>query len=242
MKHKLKNKNINCNKKYHLINSFFGNYEIFYFLFFKYYKQIIKNYIKIFLLLILFILLYILLLIYINEEKEIFITPNNESYLKINLIRKFNYYIKMCLNNKLILKNIEIIKKPKITIIMPIYNGGKYLYYSIRSIQNQKLKEIEILLIDDCSTDDSINIIKKYMNEDFRIRLIKNKKNRKILYSKSIGALNSRSKYILELDQDDMFIRNDCFDILYLQAETNNLDLVQIRDYSKSTVLFIFLI
>ena len=241
MKHKLKNKNINCNKKYRLINSFFNNYEIFYFLFFKYYKQIIKNYIKIFLLLILFIILYVLLLIYVNEENEFLIAPNKESYLKINLIRKFNYYIKICLKNKLILKNTEIINNPKISIIMPIYNGGKYLYYSLRSIQNQKLKEIEILLIDDCSTDDSIKIIQKYMNEDFRIRLIKNQKNRKILYSKSIGALNSKSKYILELDQDDMFIRNDCFDILYLQAETNNLDLVQIRDYSKNNFFFSYI-
>ena len=241
MKHKLNNKNINYNKKYQLINNFFNNYEIFNFLFFKYYKQIIKNYIKIFLLIIIFIILYVLLLIYVNEENEIFITPNKESYLKINLIRKFNNYIKICLKNKIILKKIEIVDNPKISIIMPIYNGGKYLYYSLRSIQNQKLKEIEILLIDDCSTDDSIKIIKKYMNEDFRIRLIKNKKNRKILYSKSIGALNSKSKYILELDQDDMFIRNDCFDILYLQAETNNLDLVQIRDYSKSTFYFSYI-
>ena len=215
--------------------------KILIFLFFKNYKQIIKNNIKIFLLLILFIILYVLLLIYVNEENEILIAPNKESYLKINLIRKFNYYIKICLKNKLILKNIKIINNPKISIIMPIYNGGKYLYYSLRSIQNQKLKEIEILLIDDCSTDDSIKIIQKYMNEDFRIRLIKNKKNRKILYSKSIGALNSKSKYILELDQDDMFIRNDCFDILYLQAETNNLDLVQIRDYSKNNFYFSYI-
>jgi glycosyltransferase involved in cell wall biosynthesis len=53
---------------------------------------------------------------------------------------------------------------------MPIYNGGKYLYYSLRSIQNQKIKEIEIVLIDDCSTDDSLNIIEKYMEEDPRIK------------------------------------------------------------------------
>ena len=121
---------------------------------------------------------------------------------------------------------------------MPVYNGGKYLFYSLRSIQNQRFKDIEILLIDDCSTDNSIRVINKFMNEDLRIRLIKNKKNRKILYSKSIGALNSNGKYILQLDQDDMFIRDDCFDILYLQAETNNLDLVQIRDYSKNTFYF----
>ena len=121
---------------------------------------------------------------------------------------------------------------------MPIYNGGKYLYYSLRSIQNQNLKEIEIILIDDFSNDNSLNIIKKYIKEDPRIRLIKNNKNRKILYSKSIGALNSKGKYIIELDQDDMFIRNDCFNILIYEAETNNLDLVHIRDFSKNKFYF----
>ena len=60
--------------------------------------------------------------------------------------------------------------------------------------------------------------------------LIKNKKNRKILYSKSIAALNAKGKYIVQLDQDDIFIRDDVFDILYNEAEKSNLDLVQIRD------------
>lgn len=194
-------------------------------------------------LIILFIISLLLLFldIYKENENEIFTIYNKNSYIKFKLIRKFNDYISICLKNKLIVKNCELINKPKISIIMPIYNGGKYLFYSLRSIQNQSLKDIEIILIDDCSTDESINIIKKYMSEDIRIRLIENKKNRKILYSKSIGALNSKGKYILELDQDDMFIRNDCFEILYLQAETNNLDLVQIRDYSKFTFYFNFI-
>ena len=232
---KLENKKfqINHNKKYKLVN-----YEIFYFLLYKYYNLINKNFFKIFLLIIIFIIIYLLLFMYVDEENEIFIIPNKSSYLKLKLIRKFNFYIKNCMKNFTNLKYFETLKNPKISIIMPIYNGGKYLFYSLRSIQNQKFKNIEILLIDDCSTDDSINIIKKYMDDDLRIRLIKNKKNRKILYSKSIGALNSKGKYILELDQDDMFIRNDCFDILYLQAETNNLDLVQIRDYSKNKLYF----
>ena len=123
-----------------------------------------------------------------------------------------------------------LLKLPKISVIIPVYKGSKFLNYSLRSIQNQKMKEIEIILIDDCSPDDTITIIKKYMKEDPRIRLIQNKINRKILYSKSIAALNSNGKYILQLDQDDLFIRNDAFDILYNEAENNNLDLTQIRD------------
>ena len=173
---------------------------------------------------------------------EIYINYKNETYLKKNMINKFNSYIKKCLYDKFENKNkIKLLKHPKISVIMPIYNGGKYLYYSLRSIQNQKLLDIEILLIDDYSNDNTINIIQNYMKEDPRIRLIKNKKNRKILYSKSIGALNSKGKYIIQLDQDDMFIRDDCFSILYHEALLNDLDLVHIRDFFFFLTLNLFL-
>ena len=92
------------------------------------------------------------------------------------------------------------------------------------------MKEIEIILIDDYSEDKTLLKVNYYKKKDKRIRLIKNTENRKILYSKSIAALNANGKYIIQLDQDDIFIRNDIFDILYKEAEKNNLDLVQIRD------------
>ena len=95
------------------------------------------------------------------------------------------------------------------------------------------MKEIEIILIDDFSLDNSLIIIKEFMDEDSRIRLIRNNKTRQILYSKSIGALNSNGEFILELDQDDMFLRADLFDILYKEAKEKNLDLVQFRDFVK---------
>ena len=173
------------------------------------------------------------------EDSEIFISNKKNHYLRYKYVKYFNKFINFCINDKL--NNINkypLLRSPKISIIMPIYNGGKYLYYSLRSIQNQKIKEIEIVLIDDCSTDNSLNIIEKYMKEDPRIKLIKNKKNRKILYSKSIAALNSNGKYIIELDQDDLFIRDDCFSILYYEAEINDLDLVHIRDISNNDLHF----
>ena len=98
------------------------------------------------------------------------------------------------------------------------------------------MKEIEIILIDDCSTDDTLLLVKKFMEEDPRIRLIKNNVNRKILYSKSIGALNANGKYILQLDQDDLFIREDLFDKLFNEAEKYNLDLVQIKDITSDNL------
>ena len=67
------------------------------------------------------------------------------------------------------------------------------------------------------------------MKCDQRLRLIKNFENRKILYSKSLAALNSNGKYILQLDQDDILIRDDKINLLYVEAENYNLDLVQFK-------------
>jgi glycosyltransferase involved in cell wall biosynthesis len=100
------------------------------------------------------------------------------------------------------------------------------------------MKDLEIIIIDDCSTDNSLTIIEKYMKEDERIRLIKNTENRKILYSKSFSVLNSKGKYIILLDQDDIFIKDDVFDMLYNEAEKDDLDLVHIRDICKHNYTF----
>jgi glycosyltransferase involved in cell wall biosynthesis len=100
------------------------------------------------------------------------------------------------------------------------------------------MKDIEIILIDDFSKDNSVSIIEKYMKEDPRIKLIKNKNNRKILYTKSIGALNAKGKYIFQFDQDDILIRDDVFDLIYYEAENNDLDLVQFRDIIKRDLYF----
>jgi len=174
-----------------------------------------------------------------SETYTSVVNGKNITYLTKEMVDKFNLFINNSINDTFIdKKKYPLVEKPKISAIMPIYNGGKYLYYSLRSIQNQKMKDIEIILIDDCSTDDTLAIIEKYMKEDERIRLIKNFENRKILYSKSFGVLNSKGKYIIELDQDDLFIRDDAFDILYYEAEKDNLDLVQIRDIVKHSLTF----
>ena len=174
-----------------------------------------------------------------NIDGGDYIIKNKKSYLKPEIIGKFNSYIKLCRDGKLIEKTkYPLLKNPKISIIIPIYNGGKYLNYSLRTIQNQELKEIEIIIIDDCSTDDSLNDVERLMKEEPRIRLIKNFRNRKILYSKSIGALNSNGEFILELDQDDMFIREDLFSKIYLESKKNNLDIVQFRDIIKEDFYF----
>ena len=102
------------------------------------------------------------------------------------------------------------------------------------SVQNQDLKDIEILMIDDASKDNSVNLIKELMVKDKRIILIQNEKNRGTLYTKVKGILMAKGKYILILDEDDIYCQRDAFSTLYNEAEKNNLDLLKFRKI-KST-------
>ena len=76
---------------------------------------------------------------------------------------------------------------PLISAIIPLYNTKNYCSKAIKSIQNQNIKNIEIILVDDKSTDDTLSFIKEIQKEDPRIKIISNKKNMGILYSRCIG-------------------------------------------------------
>jgi len=137
-------------------------------------------------------------------------------------------YIYQIINDTLINPN-ETFKKsnnPKISIIITIYNGESYLSKSILSIQNQNFKEIEIIIIDGNSKDNSINIIKELMKKDPRIKLYQNEENKGILFTKSKGILNSNGKYLMILNQEDIYVQKDAFSTLYEEAEKNNLDIL----------------
>lgn len=99
---------------------------------------------------------------YYKETYLSFRIGNVSTYLTKEMVDKFNLYINSCVNNILIdKKKYPLTKNPKISVIIPIYNGGKYLHYSLRSIQNQKMKDLEIIIINDCSTNNSLTIIEK---------------------------------------------------------------------------------
>ena len=80
----------------------------------------------------------------IITSNDTFTNRNGNIYLNLKLINRFNAYIKECINNKLIdsTQYINNSKNPKISVIMPIFNGEKYIHYSLRSIQNQKMKNM----------------------------------------------------------------------------------------------------
>lgn len=92
--------------------------------------------------------------------------------------------------------------KPMVTVLMSVYNGERFLKEAIDSILNQTFTDFEFLIINDGSTDRSVEIIESY--EDPRIRLINNEKNLKLIASLNKGISLARGKYIARMDCDDI--------------------------------------
>ena len=131
--------------------------------------------------------------------------------------------------NKLIEDNIKFKKSfyPDITVIMTIYNQAHCIHKSLRSIQNQSIKNIEIIIIDDCSIDNSVEKIKEYQKNDPRIILISHDSNEGKMKSRSDGIRKARGKYITILDGDDAFIHKDILKNSLFIIQKANLDAVQ---------------
>ena len=91
-----------------------------------------------------------------------------------------------------------------ISVIVPIYNVEAYLEPCLKSIVNQTYKDIEILCIDDCTLDNSVNIVKKFMQLDKRIRLINHSENRGLGGARNTGIQEAKGEYISFVDSDDV--------------------------------------
>ena len=158
----------------------------------------------------------------------------NNFVADINLFNQINKFINLCKNGTLINGIHYYSKNIKISVIIPVFNSSKGIKSTIRSIQNQKIKDIEIVLIDDYSLDDTIKCIEELKKEDSRIKLIKNNKNRGTLYSRSIGVLNSNGKYIMSIDNDDLFI-NNIFNKCYNEVENYQIDIIEFSGLELET-------
>ena len=110
-----------------------------------------------------------------------------------------------------------------ISVIVPIYNSEKYLDNTIKSIINQTYKNLEIILVDDGSTDKSYEICKKYQKKDNRIKLF-HQKNKGVSFARNIGIENSNGEFLTFMDSDDL-IDKKMYEKLF-NAFDNNLDYV----------------
>ena len=158
---------------------------------------------------------------YLSNKKPI-LSYNNK---KKEILIKGRQYLDKCLNhsNK---QRYKYIKQPKISVIVPMFNCQKTIIAALNSIQYQNISKIEIILVNDFSTDNTSKIVKKINKKDQRIKIINNNKNMGTLYSRSIAALMAKGKYIFGLDNDDLFFDGDLFDYIYKKARKENLDLI----------------
>ena len=116
-------------------------------------------------------------------------------------------------------------KQPKVSILVPCYNVEKYLNQCLDSIVNQTLKDIEIICINDGSTDSTLDIIKSYAKKDKRIIII-DKKNEG--YGKSMNrGLNVASGEYVGIVESDDWVEKDAFEVLYNTAKKNRADMVK---------------
>jgi glycosyltransferase EpsH len=165
-------------------------------------------------------LLFIFLILFLNSV----IDKNNSRTL---LLRKSKKFMDLCLKQSLIKYNFnKEINNPKLSVIIPIYNCENTIKIAISSIQNQNISDFEIILVNDFSQDNSLKIIKGLSLEDSRIKILNNNKNMGTLYSRCIGVLISNGAYIFPLDNDDLFMDDDVFDVIVKESEKGNYDIV----------------
>ena len=149
-------------------------------------------------------------------------------------------YLDKCLN--LVNNNkYKLIEIPKASVIIPLYNCQETIIPAINSIQYQNMTQIEIILINDFSSDNTSYIVENLQKNDQRIKIINNIRNMGTLYSRSIGALASRGEYIFNLDNDDLYFSHDLFDSIYKIGKNENLDIISflainIWNYSSNVI------
>ncbi len=120
-------------------------------------------------------------------------------------------------------------KKVKVSVIIPIYNAEKYLRKCLDSVCAQTLEDIEIICVNDCSPDNSLEILKEYASKDNRIKIINFEENKGASTARNAGLKIAGGKYISFVDSDDS-ISSDFLDLLYNKALTTNADIIKGED------------
>ncbi|AEI14057.1 glycosyl transferase family 2 [Flexistipes sinusarabici DSM 4947] len=122
------------------------------------------------------------------------------------------------------------VKCPLVSIIIPNYNNEKYIQACIESCIMQTYENIEIVIVDDCSTDNSVNIIKGYQKQDSRIKLIVNDANLHVARTRDIGIKQAKAEWISTLDSDDFYISKEKIE--------NEMDILRSFNFDPSVISY----
>lgn len=113
---------------------------------------------------------------------------------------------------------------PKISVIIPVYNMEKYIGECLDSVLRQTLSDLEIIIVNDGSTDSSLSIIREYQESDSRIVVI-DKANAGVGAARNDGIRAATGNYVVFMDPDDMYANDDVLLHLYQVAETENVSI-----------------
>lgn len=127
-------------------------------------------------------------------------------------------------DNMLELHRVRTIATPLVSIIVPIYNVEQYLKECLDTLVNQTLQDIEIICVNDGSPDNSVDIVRKYMQADSRIKLIE-QENRGLSGARNAGLKVAKGEYVYFMDSDD-WLEHDAMEMCYQVAIRDNVDVV----------------
>ena len=115
---------------------------------------------------------------------------------------------------------------PKFSIVIPVYNAEKYLDQCLGSLVNQTLNDIEIICVDDCSTDNSKKVINDFIKKDKRIKYFALSENSGSGHARNIGMEKAQGEYISFVDSDDHIIDNEVYEKIYKYGSKNDADII----------------
>lgn len=161
-------------------------------------------------------------------KNTLYVDPVNKQ--RCSLDRAIDYLIELRDEYDAYKKGEIDINSIKVSLIIPVYNVEKYLKECLNSAINQTLKEIEIICVDDGSTDGSKKILKEYAKKDSRIKII-NQKNQKQGAARNNAMKIAKGEYLVFLDSDD-YLRDDALELIYSKMKKNNLDMLSYSGYN----------
>lgn len=93
----------------------------------------------------------------------------------------------------------------KVSVVMPVYNAQRFIKDAIDSVLNQSYTDFEFIIVDDCSTDNSYEIMSEYAKNDSRVKVYKNEQNKGVSYTRNVGVCKAKGEYVALIDSDDMW-------------------------------------
>lgn len=120
--------------------------------------------------------------------------------------------------------------QPLVSIVIPNYNNARFLPQCLESCIHQSYCNLEIIVVDDCSSDESVQIIEGYAAKDSRIRLIQNETNQKVSRTRDRGIRTAKAEWITTLDSDDFYITKDKI--------KREVEIVRKCDFNPNTIAY----